>query len=284
VTGLAPLGLDHVTVPVGAGDPAAVAALAGHTSGARVINGRVNGGSALEFTGGWLRFVPGDGKAELGFGYADASELGLARDLLAGQGKLAGQLPGDQIELADPDGNRVEISAARPPSGLPGPRLLHAGVVSADVAAAAEFYQASLGMRISDWIADSACFLRCRNGFHHSLAIVRTAALPRLDHVCLLYDDFDLLMESRARVRAAGIAIESDLLKHAPSGSVSFYYQLPGSALTLEHCMGHERVDFETREPRRLPAAPETRDMWQLGVPAAARTITGGPLAALAAE
>jgi catechol 2,3-dioxygenase-like lactoylglutathione lyase family enzyme len=279
MTALAPFGLEHVTVQVGAADPAEIAALAGHTSGARVIDG-----AAIEFTGGWLRFAAGEGKPRLGFAYADAWELGQARDWLAGQGRLAGQQPGDKIELADPDGNRVEVSATQPPSGRPGPRFLHAGVVSANVSAAAEFYQASLGLRISDWIADSACFLRCRNGFHHSLAIVATAAQSRLDHVCLLYDDFDLLMQSRARVRAAGIAIESDLLKHAPSGSVSFYYQLPGSGLTLEHCIGHERVDFETREPRRLPAAPETRDMWQLGVPAAARTITGGPLAALAAE
>jgi catechol 2,3-dioxygenase-like lactoylglutathione lyase family enzyme len=279
MTALAPLGLDHVTVPVGAGDPAEIAALAGHTSGARVTEG-----STVEFTGGWLRFAAGEGKAELGFGYADAGELGQARDWLAGQGKLAGQQPGNRSELADPDGNRVAIGAAQPPSGLPGPRFLHAGVVSADVGAAVEFYQASLGLRISDWIADSACFLRCRNGFHHSLAIVATAAQSRLDHVCLLYDDFDLLMQSRARVRAAGIAIESDLLKHAPSGSVSFYYQLGGAGLTLEHCTGHERVDFETREPRRLPAGPETRDMWQLGVPAAARTITGGPLAAIATQ
>jgi catechol 2,3-dioxygenase-like lactoylglutathione lyase family enzyme len=279
VNAIAPLGLDHVTVPVGAADPAEIAVLAGHTSGAGVTEG-----STVEFTGGWLRFTPGEGEAELGFGYADAGEFGHARDWLSEQGKLAGQQPADRSELADPDGNRVEISAAQPPSGLPGPRLLHAGVLSADVRGAVEFYQASLGLRISDWIADSACFLRCRNGFHHSLAIVATAAQSRLDHVCLLYDDFDLLMQSRARVRAAGIAIESDLLKHAPSGSVSFYYRLPGSGLTLEHCIGHERVDFETREPRRLPAAPETRDMWQLGVPAAARTITGGPLAAIAVE
>lgn len=279
MTGLAPLGLDHVRVPVAVGDPGELAVLAAYTSGARVTER-----STVEFTGGWLRFVPGDGKAQLGFAYADTAELGQARHRLAGQGKLAGQQPGDHSELADPDGNRVEISAAQPPSGLPGPRFLHAGMVSADVRAAVEFYQASLGLRISDWIADSACFLRCRNGFHHSLAIVRTPTRSRLDHVCLLYDDLDQLMESRARVRSAGIAIESDMLKHAPSGSISFYYQLPGSGLTLEHCMGHERVDFETRQPRQLPATPETRDMWQLGVPAGARTITGGPLAAIAAE
>jgi catechol 2,3-dioxygenase-like lactoylglutathione lyase family enzyme len=275
---LAPLGLDHVTIPVAAADPAGVAALAGATSGARVTEG-----TTVEFSGGWLHFVPGEGKPQLGFSYADAGELGQARQWLTGNGLLAGDPVGaTRCELADLDGNRLEVSAAALPSGLPGPRLLHAGLLSADVAAAADFYGASLGLRVSDWISDTACFMRGRNGFHHSLAIVRAPAEPRLDHVCLLYDDLDHLMESRVRVRSAGLAIESDMLKHAPSGSISFYYRLPGLTLMIEHCLGHERVDFESRRPRRLPAAPETRDMWQLGVPAEARIITGGPLAARA--
>lgn len=276
---LAPFGLDHLTVPAGAADPAELAALVAHASGSRVTRPAVT-----EFPGGgWLRFVPGDGKPQLGFAYSDAAELGQAAGRLTENGLLARERAGEaRYGLTDPDGNRVELAAVHPPSGLAGPRLLHAGLISADVPATVTFYRDGLGLRVSDWIAESACFLRCRNGFHHSVAVVATRAESRLDHVCLLYDDFDALMESRARVRSAGITIDSDLLKHAPSGSISFYYRLPASVLSVEHCLGHERVDFETRQPRRLPAAPETRDMWQLGVPADARTVAGGPLAALA--
>jgi catechol 2,3-dioxygenase-like lactoylglutathione lyase family enzyme len=93
------------------------------------------------------------------------------------------------LRFFDPEGQVVEVSAdvgAKPYRELQArgsvPRKIsHVVINSPDVPGLMAFYERHLGFRLSDWLADRMCFLRC-SAEHHNLAIAH-GTVAGLNHV-----------------------------------------------------------------------------------------------------
>jgi 2,3-dihydroxy-p-cumate/2,3-dihydroxybenzoate 3,4-dioxygenase len=187
-----------------------------------------------------------------------------------------GDLQNDRIEswirCRDPDGNAVElfvnmISMPVAPAYahlVHMQKLLHFVLAVRDIERSHHFYSELLGFQDSDWIERRAVFLRCRDRYHHSLALFGTnGARAAVDHFCILVPTLDDLMRARARATALGVPFRSDLIKHAPSGSIAIYLRDQANDLAVEFCYDHKQIlDDEGYRPRLLPARPDTLDMW----------------------
>jgi catechol 2,3-dioxygenase-like lactoylglutathione lyase family enzyme len=180
---------------------------------------------------------------------------------------------GNYVRFADPDGNRIELFTTMVQHAVPIPRrvintakLLHAVLVVPDLMASYRFYSQVLGLRASDWVKDSAVFMRAADGYHHSLALIEAPGDRHLDHLCFLMDSLDDVMRLRARSLVAGLKSRADVKRHAPSGSISYYIIEPTSELVLEACWDHLLISDESgHRARVLPRRPDTPDMWLAG-------------------
>jgi catechol 2,3-dioxygenase-like lactoylglutathione lyase family enzyme len=143
--------------------------------------------------------------------------------------------------------------------------MLHAVVSVDDVAAAREFWKHTLDFRRSDQIEDLVVFLRCANGYHHSIGLAKGQP-GRLDHFCLLTDGIDTVVKFRNHARAHNVKAE-DLVKHTASGSVSVYLDEPALGTGIEICAGHDVITDENYNGRLLKAGPLTADQWSGGFP-----------------
>jgi 2,3-dihydroxy-p-cumate/2,3-dihydroxybenzoate 3,4-dioxygenase len=177
------------------------------------------------------------------------------------------------IRFISPDGmelevfhQMVEMPTAPPPSALNLQSLLHAGWLVADIETSAAFYHDVLGFRVSDWIEKRTAFMRCGDGYHHSLAIIEGEDSGHLGHVCLLAESIDDVMRARFNAVNNGETIGNEIMRHAPSGSVGVYIEDPYHSFTIEFCAGHRRFTPEESQahmPRILPRIPSTSDMWK---------------------
>jgi catechol 2,3-dioxygenase-like lactoylglutathione lyase family enzyme len=180
---------------------------------------------------------------------------------------------GRYLRFDDPDGNHLELFTQMIQLPVPVPtrtinthKLLHAVLLVPDMAASVAFYTEVLGFRVSDWVEDSAAFMRVADRYHHSLALITSSGARRLDHLCFLMDGLDDVMRLRARSLLAGLESRADVKRHAPSGSISYYIIEPTSELVLEACWDHLRIANEaSHRARVLPRRPDTPDMWLAG-------------------
>lgn len=194
---------------------------------------------------------------------------------------------GDYVRFDDPDGNPIELYHSMTQMPLPAPRrsiqatnLLHTVLLVPDVPASFAFYSELLGFRASDWVEDSAVFMHIANGFHHSLALIRSSDDHGLDHICFLMNSLDDVMRLRARSMTDGIDARADVKRHAPSGSVSYYITDSTSGLVLEACWDHLRIqDSDHHQARVLPKRPETGNVWLANDDGPSTDALDGPLA-----
>jgi hypothetical protein len=173
--------------------------------------------------------------------------------------------------FSDPSGQTIELytemmSHPFPPegTGVTMDRLLHAVWQASDLAATAAWHEQVLGFLPSDAIGDAAIFLRCGDRYHHSLALL--AGQNGFNHICLQVASLDDVMRLRQHVLHQGIQLRSDVLRHAPSGSIGIYVEDELHGLAVEFCWGHPPVPDDHR-PRRLPMALDTFDVWQTPLP-----------------
>jgi len=168
----------------------------------------------------------------------------------------------------DPDGRQVEVSAEVSPKpyrelevdeSVPR-QLSHVVVASPDVPGLMAFYEAYLGLRLSDWLEDRMCFLRCSSA-HHSLAI---AASPHagLNHVSFEMRGIEEYMRGTGRMVRHG----NDPLwgpgRHTAGDNVYSYFAGPDS-FVVEYTTELEQVpDEDAWVPRVWPATPEYADRW----------------------
>jgi catechol 2,3-dioxygenase-like lactoylglutathione lyase family enzyme len=143
--------------------------------------------------------------------------------------------------------------------------MLHTVVFTDDVVAGRNFWKRTMGFLRSDQIEDLVVFLRCGNGYHHSVGLAKGEP-GRLDHICMLVDDIDTVVKFRNHARAHNVKAE-DLVRHTASGSVSVYLEEPSLGIGVEFCTGHEVITDETYNGRLLKAGPVTADKWSAGFP-----------------
>jgi catechol 2,3-dioxygenase-like lactoylglutathione lyase family enzyme len=125
-----------------------------------------------------------------------------------------------------------------------------------------KFFTDVLGFRISDWLGDFMCFLRC-NSAHHRLAIL--PGPPCLNHVAYDMTDADGMLRGVGRLKARGIDVRWGPGRHT-AGDNTFSYFVTPNGFAVEYTAELEEVDFETHVHHVHAPSPQVMDQWGIGV------------------
>ena len=125
-----------------------------------------------------------------------------------------------------------------------------------------EFYEEALGFKVSDWLGDFMCFLRC-NEWHHRLAVL--PGPPAFNHVAYDVPDVDAIMKGVTRLRETNGDIAWGPGRHTAGNNVFSYYVTP-AGYAVEYTCDLEEVDDETWEAKVHPPSKEVMDQWGFGV------------------
>ena len=169
-----------------------------------------------------------------------------------------------------PDGLPLEVSSdvARGPSrevlhweGVP-QKISHIVLHSPDHKAMVQFFVDVLGFKVSDWLGDFMCFLRC-NTVHHRLAVL--PGPPCLNHVAYDMLTVDDMMRGINRLKQSGTDIRWGPGRHTAGNNTFSYFTTPGS-FAVEYTSEVEEVDFEAHEAKIHDPGPKIMDQWGIGV------------------
>jgi catechol 2,3-dioxygenase-like lactoylglutathione lyase family enzyme len=172
----------------------------------------------------------------------------------------------------DPAGFTIEVCCdfdTREPEEIqPGEarpeKISHVVLHAPDQKAYAAFYEQALGFKLSDWLGDFMCFLRC-NEWHHRLAIL--PGPPTFNHVAYDVPDIDAVMKGISRVRE--YSSSSDVLwgpgRHTAGNNVFAYFATP-AGYVVEYTSDLEAVDDDTWVATTYAPSKELMDQWQYGV------------------
>lgn len=144
-------------------------------------------------------------------------------------------------------------------------KISHIVLHSPDHQALVKWFCDVLGFKVSDWLGDFMCFLRC-NSAHHRIAIL--PGPPCLNHVAYDMLSVDDMMRGIHRLKVKGTDIGWGPGRHTAGNNTFSYFVTPGGFVT-EYTAELEEVDFETHEPKVHIPAPLVMDQWGIG--------TGGP-------
>ncbi|MGH7907253.1 MAG: VOC family protein [Candidatus Binataceae bacterium] len=188
-------------------------------------------------------------------------------------GNLARDRVDSYIRFSDPDGIMIELftDMVTLPAGptyahrVHTQKLLHTVLLERDLNKSLPFYTDLLGFQISDWVERTAAFMRCGDHYHHSLGVFGTGGTKTaIDHMCILVPTLDDVMRARANIMALDVPLRSDVLRHAPSGSIGVYLRDVANNFVVEFCTEHGQIFDDNHRPRVLPSQPETLDTWQI--------------------
>lgn len=141
-------------------------------------------------------------------------------------------------------------------------RISHVVLHAPDHKGYVEFYEKALGFRVSDWLGDFMCFLRC-NEWHHRLAVLPGA--PAFNHVAYDVPDVDSLMKSIARVKKSDRSILWGPGRHTAGNNVFSYFATP-TGYIAEYTTDLERVDDDNWVATVHTPSKEIMDQWGVGV------------------
>ena len=169
-----------------------------------------------------------------------------------------------------PDGLPFEISADVATGekraidrweGIP-VRISHIVVHSPDHQAAVTFFCDVLGFRVSDWLGDFMCFLRC-NSAHHRMAIL--PGPPCLNHVAYDMTDVDGMLRGVSHLKQKDIDIRWGPGRHTAGDNTFSYFVTPGG-FVVEYTAELEEVDFDNHEAKVHAPGPRIMDQWGIGI------------------
>jgi 2,3-dihydroxy-p-cumate/2,3-dihydroxybenzoate 3,4-dioxygenase len=244
-------------------------------------------GSTAFLAGGlqhhWIKLEEGStrGVRRVALEVTNEEALRAIRGDLAAQGieiTEGGDMSTDKVKqwlrFADPSGTQIELFLTMEQRPVPPPspgvnieKFLHAGLEVPNYGATLAFYRQTLGFRPSDYIADKVAFLRCGDGYHHSLVLIRSGnSTPAFNHFCIQVQAHDDVMRFRNNAVKNGAPLRDDLLRHAPSGSVGVYVKDEARGLAVEYCYDHPTLS-EDHVPGVLPLAVDTVDVWRSALP-----------------
>jgi len=196
-----------------------------------------------------------------------AERLGAAGVKLISQpGPIQGPGGGYGVRFFDLDGRAVEVSAGVAPrparaldrgESIPA-SLSHVVLHTPDVKKAADFYVQRLGFRISDWLGDFMCFLRC-NEIHHCLAFI--PGPPALNHAAFEMRDVDEMMRGLGRLLKQDVVLGWGPGRHV-AGNNAFSYFLSPSGAVVEYTAEVQRVDDAAWHATVHRPGPDTMDQW----------------------
>ncbi|MBI1684089.1 VOC family protein [Caulobacter hibisci] len=170
----------------------------------------------------------------------------------------------------DPDGHTLQISAEveQGPSrdlkrneAIP-TKISHVVMHAPNHKATVAWYEKALGFKVSDWLGDFMCFLRC-NSWHHRLAFL--PGPPCLNHVAYDVLTVDDMMRGIARLKKNDIDIQWGPGRHTAGNNTFSYFISPGGNV-VEYTSELESVDDETWQMTVHKPTPDTMDQWGVGV------------------
>ncbi|MFM6832498.1 MAG: VOC family protein [Novosphingobium sp.] len=141
-------------------------------------------------------------------------------------------------------------------------KISHIVLHSPNHQALVAFFTDVLGMKVSDWLGDFMCFLRC-NSAHHRIAIL--PGPPCLNHVAYDMLSVDDMMRGMHRLKLKGIDIGWGPGRHTAGNNTFSYFVTPGGFVT-EYTSELEEVDFDTHQHQVHVPAPMVMDQWGIGV------------------
>lgn len=124
------------------------------------------------------------------------------------------------------------------------------------------FFIDVLGFKLSDWLGDFMCFLRC-NEAHHRIAFL--PGPPCLNHVAYDMPNVDEMMRGIARLKRQKIDIRWGPGRHTAGNNTFSYFTTP-AGFAIEYTSELEKVDFENHVAQVIAPAPEIMDQWGIGV------------------
>jgi catechol-2,3-dioxygenase len=169
----------------------------------------------IAFMGGgadhhWLRLEEASTPRVVRISYQAAGDQALdavradleSRDISYTEGSdFAGDRIDKRVRFNDPAGiewelftQMAELAVPIAPNGIDLDKLLHTLWVVPRYDEEVAFCRDVLGFKVSDRIEESIVFLRCANGYHHSLGFVRgpaELAAPEFSHFCILVGSLD---------------------------------------------------------------------------------------------
>ena len=189
--------------------------------------------------------------------------------LIREPGPIEGPGGGYGFRFFDLDGRPIEVSAnvveraAREldrGESIPA-TLSHVVLHTPDVRKAADFYVQHLGFRVSDWLGDFMCFLRC-NPLHHCLAFL--PGPPTLNHAAFEMRDVDEMMRGVGRLLRQDVVLGWGPGRHVAGNNAFSYFLSPGGSV-VEYTAEVERVDDATWTPTTYAPSPDITDQWGTG-------------------
>lgn len=200
-----------------------------------------------------------------------AEQVALAGgEIISGPAELTSYGGGYGFRFYDPAGFTIEVCCdfdTREPEELqPGEarpeKISHIVLHAPDQKAYVAFYEQALGFKVSDWLGDFMCFMRC-NEWHHRLAIL--PGPPTFNHVAYDVPDIDAVMKGISRVREHA----SDVLwgpgRHTAGNNVFAYFATP-AGYVVEYTSDLEAVDDDAWVATTYAPNKELMDQWQFGV------------------
>ena len=175
----------------------------------------------------------------------------------------------DMVTFEDPKGTVIEVFKRPEPApqkfqraGVVPHKLGHVAFHVADVKGVTNFYCDVLGFRVSDWLGDFMCFLRC-NSAHHRIAIL--PGPPCLNHVAYDMLSVDDMMCGASRLRQRGTELRWGPGRHTAGNNAFSYFTTP-NGFAVEYTADLEEVDFETHQPTVHVPGPRVMDQWGIGL------------------
>ncbi len=141
-------------------------------------------------------------------------------------------------------------------------KISHIVLHSPDHKALCQWFIDVLGFKLSDWIGDFMCFLRC-NEAHHRIALLPGPAC--LNHVAYDMEGVDGMMRGVHNLRLKNTPVVWGPGRHT-AGNNTFSYFVTPAGFAVEYTADLEDVDFENWEANVHTPAPLVMDQWGIGV------------------
>ncbi len=145
--------------------------------------------------------------------------------------------------------------------GIP-QKISHIVLHSPDHQEMVRFFTDVLGFKVSDWLGDFMCFLRC-NEWHHRIALLPGPAC--LNHVAYDMLGVDDMMRGIHRLKQKGTDIRWGPGRHTAGNNTFSYFTTP-AGFAVEYTAELEQVDDATWEAKVHTPAPMVMDQWGVGI------------------
>lgn len=145
--------------------------------------------------------------------------------------------------------------------GIP-QKISHIVLHSPDHKEMVRFFSDVLGFKVSDWLGDVMCFLRC-NEWHHRIALL--PGPPCVNHVAFDMLGLDDMMRGIHRLKQVGTDIRWGPGRHTAGNNTFSYFTTP-AGFAVEYTAELEEVDDATWEAKVHAPAPMVMDQWGIGI------------------